>query len=200
MLDDSSNAARREPPLKPGVLPHGGPHDAARGTDEFFEVVYQQLRGLAHHRMSHEHKERSLQTTALVHEVYLRLRSDPDVRWNNPGHFYGAAAEAMRRILIERARQRRSLKRGGDRVREHFDEQSVSLSVSLDDAADGMLELDEAITKLEALDAGVAAVVKLRYFTGLSVDETAAALSRSPRSVKRDWAFARAWLARALRG
>ncbi|TVQ60447.1 MAG: sigma-70 family RNA polymerase sigma factor [Phycisphaerales bacterium] len=176
------------------------PVDAPRGhgTDELFEVVYEQLRGLAHRRMSHEHQERSLQTTALVHEVYLRLRHDPGVRWNNPGHFFGAAAEAMRRILIERARRRKSLKRGGDRVREHFNVQEGPLAISLDDAADGMLELDDAITRLEAQDASLASVVKLRYFAGLSVEETAAALSRSPRSIKRDWAFARAWLAREL--
>mgnify|MGYP000138237057 CR=1 FL=1 len=180
--------------------PDGGSGGAGGATDELFEVVYQQLRGLAHRRMSHEHEERSLQTTALVHEVYLRLRHDPGVRWNSPGHFFGAAAEAMRRILIERARRRATLKRGGDRVRERFDDAETPGGLTLDDAADGMLELDGALQQLEALDPGLAQVVKLRYFAGLSVEETAAAMDRSPRSIKRDWAFARAWLARALQG
>jgi len=172
----------------------------AAGTDELFPVVYEELRGLAHARMTHERRGHSLQTTALVHEVYVRLQKDPDVRWNSPAHFFGAAAESMRRILIERARRRLSLKRGGDRGRSALDSAEEALSIDDGTSAQGMLDLDAALGELESHDAGLAQVVKFRYFAGLTVDETATALGRSPRSVKRDWAFARAWLANRLHG
>jgi RNA polymerase sigma factor (TIGR02999 family) len=178
--------------------PQGEGDDHAPGrTQDIFPVVYDELRGLASARLTHERAGHSLQTTALVHEVYLRLQKDPTVSWNSPGHFFGAAAESMRRILIERARRRLALKRGGDRGRLPPD--ALDGVATFDDAAaDGMLELDKAIGELEAKDATVASVVKLRYFAGLSVEDTATALDRSPRSVKRDWAFARAWLANRL--
>lgn len=171
---------------------------ACAGTDTLFPRVYDELRGLAHARMSHEPAGHSLQTTALVHEVYVRLQKDPSVQWNSPAHFFGAAAESMRRILIERARRKLAKKHGGGRARIPLDP-DADLSADDDQAAAGMLDLDAALNALEAEDETVAQVVKLRYFAGLSVDETAAALSRSPRSVKRDWAFARAWLSRRLR-
>ncbi len=187
-----------------GIPPDGPDPDAvcsSGGTDRLFDAVYEQLRGLAHRQMTHERPGRSLQTTALVHEAYLRLSQSGDVTWNSPGHFFGAAAEAMRRILIERARKRLTLKRGGDRVRVSLDE-SVADEIGADTeaAAVGMLALDEALEALERTDARLAEVVKLRYFAGLSVEETASALGRSPRSVKRDWSFARAWLARRIQG
>ena len=166
-------------------------------TPELFDRVYDQLRGLAHRRMTYEPADLTLQTTALVHEVYLRLMKDPAVAWDSPRHFFGAAAEAMRRILIERARRHASLKRGGDRRRLDLDADGIGAAADPQDAA-AMLELDDALIDLKRHDERLGEVVMLRYFAGLSVDETAAALGQSPRTVKRDWAFARAWLSRRL--
>ncbi len=170
------------------------------GTDTLFNAVYENLRGLAHARMTHEHQEQTLQTTALVHEVYLRLEQGTEVSWDSPAHFFGAAAEAMRRILIERARKRLTQKRGGDRKRLELDDHDMPAGANLEAAAEGMIELDDALKDLEKLDSRMCDVVKLRYFVGMSVPETAAALECSARSVKRDWAFARAWLARRIEG
>ncbi len=173
---------------------------AHHGTDTLFDTVYENLRGLAHARMTHEYQERELQTTALVHEVYLRLQQDDAVSWDGPAHFFGAAAEAMRRILIERARRRLTKKRGGNRAQVSLDDHDLSASAGTEAAAEGMVELDSALSDLEDLDSRMCDVVKLRYFVGMSVDETAAALGCSARSVKRDWAFARVWLARRVAG
>ena len=172
------------------------------GTPELFNAVYEQLHDLAQRRMSHERSDLTLQTTALVHEVYLRLMKDPDVTWDSPRHFFGAAAEAMRRILIERARHYAARKHGGGRRRVDLEHAAV-VCVGGDAgeeaaAAAAVLELDAALIELRAEDDKLAEVVMLRYFAGLSVEEAAAATGRSPRSVKRDWAFARAWLARRL--
>ncbi|MEM6562114.1 MAG: ECF-type sigma factor [Planctomycetota bacterium] len=173
-------------------------------TPELFGHVYSELRDLAHSRMSHEKAGLTLQTTALVHEVYLRLMKNPRVQWENPRHFFGAAAEAMRRILIERARRYATHKRGGGRKRMDLDSTLDAGSVlggdGPNDEAHAMLELDEALTELKAKDTRVGEVVMLRYFGGLSVEETAAAIGGSARTVKRDWAFARAWLAKRLDG
>jgi RNA polymerase sigma factor (TIGR02999 family) len=162
-------------------------------TTDLFPVVYEQLRDLAHAKMNRESSGHTLQTTALVHEVYVRLQKDGQ-QWQNPGHFFGAAAEAMRRILVERARRVHALKRGGDRQRIDMD----FVDHAEEPQAAAMLALDEAITELKTFDARLAEVVMLRYFSGLSVEETAAALETSARTVKRDWAVARAWLARKL--
>lgn len=159
-----------------------------------FPHVYRQLRDLAHARMNREPAGHTLQTTALVHEVYLRLQNDPDVKWDNPRHFFAAAAEAMRRILVERARRVNSLKRGGDRDRIELD--FVDIGEESDPTA--MIALDEALTELKSFDPRLAEVVMLRYFSGLSVEETAAAMEASPRTVKRDWSVARAWLSQKL--
>ena len=178
-------------------------NDAA-STPELFEVVYDQLRGLARARMTHEPAGHTLDATSLVHEVYLRLMHDPDVRWDGPRHFYGAAAEAMRRILVERARRHASLKRGGGRRRvplEGLDAAAPDDAAQAGDAdAEALLELDGALQDMRELDGRLAEVVMLRYFAGLSVEETAAALGQSPRTTKRDWAFARSWLARRIDG
>ena len=197
-------------------------HESGGVTPELFDRVYEQLRDLAHRQMRHERAGLTLQTTALVHEVYLRLMKDPTVTWQNPRHFFGAAAEAMRRILIERARRHRALKHGGGRRRVALDAVldghdgdaseapatdsryggggAAGDAAADDDSASAMLALDTALAELRRQDATLAEVVMLRYFAGLSVEETAAAVGRSPRSVKRDWAFARAWLARRLDG
>lgn len=172
------------------------PPDSFTGTTrELFPVVYQQLRDLAHRKMAREPAGLTLQTTALVHEVYLRLSQDPSVTWENPRQFFAVAAEAMRRILVERARRHAAQKRGGGRERVDID--FVDAAVESADP-DAMIALDEALTHLRAFDDRLGEVVMLRYFTGLSVEETAAALDSSPRTVKRDWAVARAWLSRRL--
>lgn len=174
------------------------PPASPQGSDEFFALVYDELRTIAHARIRGERPGYTLQTTELVHEAYLRLAPDKDDAWAGRGHFFAAAAEAMRRILIERARARARVKRGGD------PEGRPALRVPLDlveiaDLADDrepetILALDAAIERLAGHDARVAQVVKLRYYAGLEVTEVAAVLEASPRTVLRDWAFARAWL------
>ena len=176
----------------------------ARAAEQLLPLVYAELRALARARMSHERKDHTLQATALVHEAYLRLVHDAEVGWDNRGHFFAAAAEAMRRILIEHARARGRAKRGGDEEGRPAKKLSLTLGGVADLAAQEdpelVFALDEAIQRLEAQDARVAQVVRLRFYAGLSVEEAAAALGVAPRTVKRDWAFARAWLFEALGG
>ena len=158
-------------------------------------VVYDELRMLAAAQLRRERSGHSLQPTALVNEAYLRLVGTHHPPWEDRGHFFRAAAEAMRRILIEHARKRSRHKRGGGRVR-------VSLSAvgaPSWDEPEHVLALDEALRRLEEQDPRSAEVVQLRYFGGLSIQETAEALGTSERTVKREWAFARAWLRNALR-
>lgn len=164
-------------------------------TDKLFPIVYEQLRALARRAMNHEKPGQTLEPTALVHEVYLRLVGSGDVQWNGRGHFFGAAAQAMRRILVERARRQKQIKRGGNLQRVDMPDEVACLTGSkpLD-----LVELDRALTVLEGRDKRKSDVVMLRYFAGLSVEETAAALGVSTATVKNDWAFARAWLMREL--
>lgn len=161
-------------------------------SDELLELVYEELRNLAHHRMSKENPGHTLQATALVHEAYLRLVREDRSQWQNRAHFFSAAAEAMRRILIERARRVRRVKRGGDRHRVALD--AVEMPKQLHEGSVDLLALEEALKKFEVLDPRRSEVVKLRYFVGLSVDEVAEALDVSPRTVNTDWNLARAWL------
>jgi RNA polymerase sigma factor (TIGR02999 family) len=154
-------------------------------------VVYDELRKLAAHYLSKERPDHTLQPTALVHEAYLRLAGIRDMELRNRAHFYGAAAQVMRRVLVDHARQRRALKRGGP----------ASPVVPFDEAIDTVIEagvdflaLDEALAALEQISPARARVVELRYFGGLSVEETAEYLGVAPATVKRHWAFARAWL------
>jgi RNA polymerase sigma factor (TIGR02999 family) len=162
---------------------------------ELLPLVYNELRKLARTRLARERPGQTLQATALVHEAYLRIAGDAGSEWHNRGHFFAAAAEAMRRILIERARRRARLRHGAAGIR-------VTLAESLveDDSADAVdvLAVDQALVKLERLDPAMAQVVKLRYFGGLEIDEVAAALGSSPRSVNRLWTAARAWLQREM--
>jgi RNA polymerase sigma factor (TIGR02999 family) len=160
------------------------------------EVVYDRLRAIARHRLSQESPAHTLQATALVNEAWLKLQHRESVMQLDHSRFLLAAAEAMRRILIDHARARGCAKRGGGR-KATMDLADVAALAQGDDA-DQILELDAAIQKLKAHDAQAAAVVELRFFTGLSVEETADCLELSPRTVKRDWQFARAWLFRAM--
>ena len=164
--------------------------------DELFPLVYAELRRIAAREMRREKPGRTLQTTALVHEAYLRLLKDASLSFENRAHFLGIAARAMREILIEHARARSARKRGGGAVRLTLDDLTAAVpSPSID-----VLALDEALQRLARLDERHARVVELRYFGGLSVEETAAALELSPATVKRDWTLARAWLFRELTG
>jgi RNA polymerase sigma factor (TIGR02999 family) len=178
----------------------------ANSADKLLQLVYDQLRTLARSRMSREKGAAggtpTLDATALVHEAYLRLVGNDATaqkqKWDGRGHFFGAAALAMRRILVERARHRDRIKHGGGRDRVEFEDQVLSAPPEAEGT--DLIALDEALTKLEKLDERKAKVVSLRYFAGLSVEETAAALDISPSTVKNEWAFARAWLHRELSG
>jgi RNA polymerase sigma factor (TIGR02999 family) len=175
-----------------GPIEEGDAH-AAGGL---LPLVYDDLRRLASRRLQREAPDQSLDATALVHEAYMRLvGSDPDRKWDGRGHFFAAAAEAMRRILVDRARDRRRLKRGGGRGRVDLNLDSVSLSAMGDD----LIELDEALTELSREDPVCAGLVGLRFFAGLTQAEAAAALDMSRRTADRHWAYARAWLYERLR-
>ena len=152
-------------------------------------LVQTQLHAMAANRMRREEDGHSLQPTALVNEAYLRL-APHDKRWENRAHFFAAAAEAMRRVLVDHARKVRAEKRGGGAERVTF----VDMNVPPVEQDEDVLALDEAITALEASDRRLADVVRLRYFVGLSIEETGEALGISPATVKRDWTYARAWL------
>jgi RNA polymerase sigma-70 factor (ECF subfamily) len=158
-------------------------------------AVYHELRRLAHARMRAQEPGHTLQTTALVHEAYLRLVDARQVSWQNRTHFYALCAQAMRHILVDAARARGSLKRGGGAARVPFEE---ALAVSPQPDVD-LLALDEALTRLAETDPRKGRVVELRYFGGLSVEETAEVLKVSPQTVMRDWNLAKLWLVRALR-
>ena len=161
---------------------------------ELLPLVYDELRKLAAAKLASEQPGQTLDATALVHEAYLRLVDVDDAQsWNSRGHFFAAAAEAMRRILIERARRRQSRKRGGSLRRVELDEGSL-VATPVDQPAADLLALDEALRELEAEDPGKARLVKLRYFAGLSLPEAAAALGISLASAKRHWVYARSWL------
>ena len=167
-----------------------------RAAERLLPLVYDELRRLAAARLAQEAPGQTLQPTALVHEAYLRLvGSDPARSWDGRAHFYGAAAEAMRRILIDRARDRKRLKRGGDRSRRRLDLDGL---VAEDASPDDLIDLDEAIGRLASIDARGAELVKLRLYAGLSLDNAAEALGVVRRTAERDWAFARAWLFRQL--
>jgi len=163
-----------------------------RATEELLPLVYEELRLLAAQKMSQEPPGQTLQATALVHEAYIRLVEAKDQSWNSRGHFFKAAAEAMRRVLIENARRKKSVKYGGGRKRVDFDE--AILVEENDTSADDLIALDEALKKLSKKDRNKADLVKLRYFAGLTSDQAAKILGISPSTADRDWAYARSWL------
>jgi len=161
-----------------------------RAVDELLPAVYQELRQLAAWKLSHELPGQTLQATALVHEVYLRLVGVEAQNWKSSGHFFAAAAEAMRRILIENARRKLSLKRGGEHQRVDIDDAQLAIEETSED----IIALDEALTKLAQEDPDVAELVKLRYFAGLTIEQAAEILGISRRTADRYWAYARARL------
>jgi RNA polymerase sigma factor (TIGR02999 family) len=174
-------------------IEQGEPHAA----EQLLPLLYDELRHLAAHRLSHELPGQTLEPTALVHEAYLRLVGDKEKKdWGGRDHFFAAAAEAMRRILVENARRKRSLKRGGDRRRQALEQAELLAPEPRED----LIALDEALTELEAADPEAAKLVQLRYFSGLSIPSAAKVLAISPRSADRLWAYACAWLHRKLKG
>ena len=160
---------------------------------DLLPIIYDELRRVAHQYLHREHTDQTLQTTALVHEAYLKLIDQRSVNWQNRAHFFAIAAQAMRRILIDNARRRTAGKRGkGEKI-------------SLEDVAtvstqkhQSLLALDEALHELEKIDPQQSRIIELRYFGGLTIEETATAMDISPATVKREWAMARAWLYKAL--
>ncbi len=166
-------------------------------AEQLLPVLYDELKKLAAHRLAHEKPGQTLQATALVHEAYLRLVAGQESQhWNGRGHFFAAAAEAMRRILVEQARRKSRARHGGELRRVDFDS---DLQISEEQGDDNLLAVDEALQRLASEDPQAAEVVKLRYFAGLTIEETASALGISVRTVNRHWTFARAWLFRQLR-
>ena len=169
--------------------------DGSPRASALLPVVYTELRKLAHHYLAHERPGHTLQATALVHELYLRLIPQTDATWDDRGKFIGIAAHVMRQILVEHARGRHRQKRGGDQQRVPL---ADDLAVIDPAASDRWEDLDRALDRLADLDARQAQIVELRYFGGLTVEETADVLNISPKTVKRDWSIARAWLRREL--
>jgi len=166
----------------------------ASASDELLPLVYEDLRKLARSRLRNEAGVMTLPATALVHEAYLRLIGGDAPAWDHRGHFFAAAAEAMRRVAVDYARAARSQKRGGRLARVELDTQRVGTAEMNSD----LVDLDQALTELELLDPTMAQVVKLKYFAGLSNEDTARSLALSTRTVNRHWTAARAWLNRAL--
>lgn len=201
-----------EPPIhNVTMLLHAAGEGDSAAAEQLLPLIYQELRKLASARMNKERGEGAgltLQPTALVHEAYLRLvtpEGGQELKWNGRGHFFAAAALAMRRILIERARHAKRVKHGGQMKRQDLGEGGTMSELQApapneaSDATD-LLALDDALNKLSEYDSRKAQIVMLRYFAGLSIEETAAALDLSPSTVKNEWTFARTWLAREMAG
>jgi RNA polymerase sigma factor (TIGR02999 family) len=173
-------------------------------SEQLLPLVYDELRKLAVQKMAQEKSGQTLQATALVHEAYLRLVGvESPQKWDGRGHFFAAAAEAMRRILVEQARRKKRLKHGGGWRRDVGGELNLIASGELNlipDAEDEVLSVHEALDRLATVDAQAAQVVKLHFFAGMTLEDVASVLEISARTAYRDWAFARAWLAKQLNG
>jgi RNA polymerase sigma factor (TIGR02999 family) len=168
----------------------------ARAAEELLPLVYSELRKLAARKMAGESSGHTLQATALVHEAWLRLVGSEQQNWQNRVHFFAAAAEAMRRILVEHARRKQSLKRGGGNERIEFDESALVLAAPPEE----LLAVHEALDRLAAQDGQSAELVKLRYYVGLTMEEAATVMGLSKRTAESLWTYARAWLHREIRG
>ncbi len=172
-----------------------------QAAEELLPLIYEELRLLAAQKMSQEKPGQTLQATALVHEAYIRLVEGGDQDWNSRGHFFKAAAEAMRRILVDNARRKRSLKAGGDLQRIGLDGVDLAaLTLSDEIPSEDLVALDEALERLSRTDPRNAELVKLRYFAGLSLDQVAKIQGVSRRTATRWWTYARAWLHREITG
>jgi RNA polymerase sigma factor (TIGR02999 family) len=173
-------------------------HDWSNGdrevVDKLIPVVYDELRRQAARYLRRERPGHTLQTTALIHEAYIRLIDQKNVRWQNRAHFYAISAQLMRRILVDHARSRQAAKRGGNDIKLPLEEAMVAS----DEREVDVVALDEALERLAVIDPQQSRVVELKFFSGLSVEETAEVLGVSPRTVKRDWNVAKAWLRREI--
>jgi RNA polymerase sigma factor (TIGR02999 family) len=167
----------------------------AAATDELLPLVYDELRKIAAYKMANEAAGHTLQPTALVHEAWMRLAGPNEQAWQNRAHFFGAAAEAMRRILVEHARKKQALKRGAGAEHEELDEAVLVITAPPDE----LLAVHEALDTLASEDSVAAELVKLRYFVGMTMEEAASALDLAPRTAERTWAYARVWLHREIR-
>jgi len=166
----------------------------AQAADKLLPLIYEELRVLAAQKLSHELPGQTLQATALVHEAYIRLVGEEARNWDSRGHFFAAAAEAMRRILVENARRKKSSKHGGDKLKvdlHHAD-------LAIEEPSEDLIALDEALTRLSEADPSVADLVKLRYFAGLTIEQAAQFQGISRRTAVDHWAYARAWLRREI--
>ena len=173
------------------LVQDGDPKAAA----DLMPMVYDELRKLAAHKMAQERPGQTLQATALVHEAWLRLNESNNQEWRGRDHFFSAAAESMRRILVEKARRKSRLRHGGEL--ERVDCELIDLPIAADD--ERCLQVDDALDRLAQLDARKAEVVKMRMFVGMEVQEIAVVLNTSEKTVQRDWTFAKAWLSRELK-
>ena len=167
-----------------------------QALEELLPLIYDELRRLAHNFLYRERPGHTLQTTALVHEAYLKLIDQKDARWQNRAHFFAIAAQAMRRILIDSARKHVAVKRGSGGEKLSLDETAI---ISLEPDVN-LLALDEALKALAEIDPQQSRIIELRYFGGLTIEETAEVMKLSPATIKRDWTMARAWLHQALMG
>lgn len=175
------------------AIEQGDPHAAS----QLLPLVYDELRKLAAQRLAHEKPGQTLQATSLVHDAYIRLVDTERVQhWNSRGHFFAAAAEAMRRILVENARRKRRIKRGGDRARIDVD----GIEIAAPERSDDLIALDEALELLAAADPQAAELVKLRYFAGLTIEQAADSLGVSSRTASFLWHYARTWLLDKIQG
>ena len=165
--------------------------------DKLLPLVYDELRRLAHSYLTHERADHTLQTTALVHEAYLKLIDQRSVNWQNRAHFFAISAQAMRRILLDNARRHTAAKRGSGGQKVSLEEVAT---LSRDTANESLIELDEALQELAVIDPEQGRIVELRYFGGLTIEETAEVLNISPSTVQREWTTARAWLYQAIKG
>lgn len=166
----------------------------SKAAEKLLPLVYDELRNLAHWRMGKLSPNQTLQPTALVHEAWMKVVGDTDPGWDGRGHFFAAAAQAMRDIIVDQARRKSAQKRGGDRQRVDMDHANIAI----EPPSDNVLALDEALKSLEADDPRKGQIVNLRYFAGMTVEETAAALDISIGTVEREWRYIKAWLATQL--
>ncbi len=178
------------------VWPRTPSMKSAEGSDadKLVGEVYGELRQIARRHLSRERGDHTLNTTALVHEAYIKLSSQTRVEWKNRAHFCAVAAQAMRRILLDYAKNRAAVKRGGDFDRVELDEEVIRI----EEQAEELIVLDEALNRLARLDPRQAQIVELRYFGGLNIEDVASVMSISPATIKRDWSMAKAWLYREL--